>query len=160
MTHTDTPTETQQQSGATTGTQSHQMIFVNLPVADVARSREFFTALGYGFDERMCNDGGLGLVVGPNHYVMLLQRDFFAGFHDAEVAQPGQHEVLVCVSADSAAHVDDLVDRAVAAGGRQIRVEGQRDGFMYGRSYADLDGHIWEVMWMDVEKATEAGVFG
>lgn len=140
-------------------TRIHQMIFVNLPVADTQRSREFFTALGYGFNEEMCNEGALALELGPYHYGMLLQTDFFGQFHDAQVAQPGQHEVLTCLSADTREEVDDLVDRAISAGGRDVRTEEQGD-FMYGRSYADLDGHIWEIMWMDVDKARTAGVFG
>lgn len=142
-----------------TSTRTHQMIFVNLPVADPERSRAFFTALGYGFNEEMCNEGALALELGPNHYAMLLQGEFFAQFHDEEQAAPGQHEVLTCVSADSRADVDDLVDRAVEAGGRAVRTEESGD-FMYGRSYADLDGHIWEIMWMDVDKARSAGIFG
>lgn len=143
-----------------TTTRTHQMIFVNLPVADTNRSRTFFTALGYAFNEEMCQDGtALALELGPNLFAMLLQRDFFNQFHKAQLAQPGHHEVLTCLSADSREAVDDLVDRAVAAGGAQVRAEEGGD-FMYGRSYADPDGHIWEIMWMDVEKARAAGTFG
>ena len=143
----------------TTTRTRHQMIFVNLPVADVARSREFFTALGYGFDEEMCNDGALALELGPDHYAMLLSRDFFAQFHNGPVAEPGQVEVLTCLSAASRDEVDAVVDAAVAAGGRQVRREEYGD-HMYGRSYSDLDGHVWEIMWMDVEGARQAGAFG
>lgn len=140
-------------------TRTHEMIFVNLPVADIARSREFFAALGYRFDEKMCNGEALAVELGPQHYAMLLRHDFFAQFHGGRAADPDQHEVLTCVSADSRTDVDDLVDRAVAAGGLDVRTE-QGSDFMYGRSYADLDGHIWEIMWMDVEAATAAGTFG
>lgn len=146
-------------SEQTVRTRVHQMIFVNLPVADPQRSREFFTSLGYGFNEEMCNEGALALELGPHHYGMLLQTDFFGQFHDAQVAQPGQHEVLTCLSAETRQEVDDLVDRAISAGGRAVRTEEQGD-FMYGRSYADLDAHIWEIMWMDLDKARTAGVFG
>lgn len=146
-------------SDSTVRTRVHQMIFVNLPVADPQRSREFFTSLGYGFNEEMCNEGALALELGPNHYAMLLQTEFFGRFHDQQVAQPGQHEVLTCLSADSRAEVDNLVDRAISAGGRDVRTEEYGD-FMYGRSYADLDGHIWEIMWMDVDQARAAGTFG
>ena len=135
------------------------MIFVNLPVADVARSREFFTALGYGFDEEMCNDQGLALELGPDHYAMLLSGEFFARFHDQQVAVPGQVEVLTCLSAASREEVDAVVDAAMAAGARQVRKEEYGD-YMYGRSYSDLDGHVWEIMWMDVEGARQAGAFG
>ncbi len=134
---------------------THEMVFVNLPVADVRRSREFFTSLGYAFDEQLSNETCLGLRLGPTSWAMLLEREFFARFHAEEVAERGHHEVLVCVSAESREQVDDLVDRAVAAGGSPVRKDEGGD-VMYGRSYADLDGHIWEVMWMDVA-AFEAG---
>ena len=147
------------QSTQTTQTTRHQMIFVNLPVADVARSREFFTSLGYRFDEEMCNDQGLALELGPDHYAMLLSREFFSQFHDRPVAEAGTLEVLTCLSAGSREEVDRVVDAAVAAGGRQVRKEEYGD-YMYGRSYADLDGHVWEIMWMDVEGARRAGAFG
>ncbi|MDO5698033.1 MAG: glyoxalase [Dermatophilus congolensis] len=143
----------------TTATVEHHMVFVNLPVADLARSREFFTAIGYTFDERMCDGNALGLQLGPNIYAMLLGREFFATFHNAETATPGKHEVLTCLSAGSREEVDAIVDRAVAAGGTQVNAT-EQGGFMYGRSYADLDGHIWEILWMDVTGATDAGVFG
>jgi len=146
-------------SSTETQARTHQMIFVNLPVADPARSREFFTALGYGFNEEMCNEQALAMELGPNLFAMLLHRDFFAQFHDASVAGHGQHEVLTCLSAGSRNEVDDLVDRAVQAGGRAVRTDEQGD-FMYGRSYADPDGHIWEIMWMDLDKARAAGTFG
>ena len=142
-----------------TATRNHQMIFVNLPVADPARSREFFESLGYGFNEQMCNGEAVALELGPNHYAMLLRHEFFAGFHDEKTAEPNQREVLTCLSADSRADVDDLVDRAIAAGGRQIRADENGD-YMYGRTYADLDSHVWEIMWMDLEGAQAAGAFG
>lgn len=142
-----------------TSTRTHQMVFLNLPVADPQRSREFFEALGYGFNDEMCDRNAVAVELGPNHYAMLLQTDFFAQFHDAKQAQPGHHEVLTCLSAESRADVDDLVDRAVAAGGRNIRTEENGD-YMYGRSYVDLDDHIWEIMWMDMDKAREANAFG
>lgn len=140
-------------------TRTHQMIFVNMPVASLARSREFFTALGYAFDERMCNEQGLGLQLGPNIYAMLLTHDFFATFHDGRPAAPDQREALICLSMESADEVDRLVDAAVSVGGTEPRQPMTTD-FMHGRSYVDLDGHVWEIMWMDVEKATEAGVLG
>lgn len=143
----------------TSSTTRHQMVFINLPVADVQRSREFFTAMGYGFNEEMCDERGLALELGPDHYAMLLRTDFFGQFHNAEVAKPGQVEVLTCLSADSREEVDELIDRAVGAGGTEIRREAGGD-FMYDGSYTDLDGHIWEIMWMDVDKARAAGTFG
>lgn len=131
----------------------HQLIFVNLPVSDLERSRTFFSDLGYTFNEEFSDDRALCLELGPTLHAMLLRRDFFASFHDAEVASSGTVETLLCLSADSRAAVDDLVDRAVAAGGREGR--GEDHGFMYGRSYADPDGHIWEIMWMDPAAARQ-----
>lgn len=155
MTTTDT-TATDPSAEART---SHPMIFVNLPVADIDASRKFFTAVGYGFDEKMCNGEALALELGPSLYAMLLRRDFFARFHTATTADPGHHEVLTCLAAGSAEEVDRIVDAAVAAGGKDLRTE-QEGEWMYGRSYTDLDGHIWEIMWMDVAAATAAGAFG
>ena len=136
----------------------HQMIFVNLPVADPLASKRFFGALGYSFNEEMCDDQRCTAVeLGPNIYAMLLRRDFFDSFHDDQ-SRPGEREALLCLSAEDRAHVDRLADSAVDAGGRVIRAEGT--GFMYGKSFEDIDGHIWEVMWMDVVAARDAGAFG
>jgi uncharacterized protein len=135
----------------------HQLIFVNLPVADLARSRAFFTQLGYPFNEDFCDGDALCLRLGPTIHVMLLRQDFFAGLHDRPAAPPGSVETLLCLSAESRESVDALVDRAVLAGGADVRREDH--GFMYGRSYSDLDGHVWELMWMD-PRAGEGGPHG
>ncbi|MFK5634409.1 MULTISPECIES: VOC family protein [unclassified Ornithinimicrobium] len=125
----------------------HQLIFVNLPVADLARSRAFFGGLGYTFNEDFCDERGLCLELGPTLHAMLLTQDFFARFHDGRTAGPGTVETLLCLSADSRGAVDSIVDRAVALGGADVRTEDE--GFMYGRSYSDPDGHIWEILWME-----------
>lgn len=125
----------------------HQLLFVNLPVADLARSRAFFTQLGYRFDDAFCDGESLCLRLGPAHFAMLLRADLFADFHDQPSAPPGAVESVLCLTADSREQVDALVDRAVLAGGRDVRRSDL--GFLYGRSYSDLDGHVWEVMWMD-----------
>lgn len=130
------------------GAAVHQLIFVNLPVADVGASRRFFTDAGYTFNEQFCDDKSSCMVLGDSHYAMLLHREFFGGFTDKPVSDArATTEVLVCLSAGSRQEVDALVDRAVEAGGTEGRSEDH--GFMYGRSYADLDGHIWEILWMD-----------
>lgn len=129
----------------------HQLIFVNLPVVDLARSRAFFTRLGYLFDEDFCDGDALCLRLGPSIYAMLLREEFFGRFHDRRTAPAGSVETLLCLSADSREDVDALVDRAVLAGGRDVRTEDL--GFMYGRSYSDPDGHVWEIMWMDPRAA-------
>lgn len=133
----------------------HQMIFVNLPVADLARSRAFFTALGYRFNEQFCDpERALCLALGDNIYAMLLKPEFFATFTPNGVSTGG-NEALLAVSADSREQVDRLADAAIAAGGTEVRREDQ--GFMYGRSYADPDGHVWELMWMDPTVAAAGG---
>ena len=136
----------------------HQLIFVNLPVADLARSRAFFTELGYTFNEDFCDGSALCLELGPTLHAMLLQTDFFASFHDRPVAPAGVVEALLCLSAPTRESVDLLVERAVAAGGTAVRTEDH--GVMYGRSYADPDGHIWEIMWMQDVAAASATTGG
>lgn len=131
----------------------HQLIFVNLPVADLGRSREFFTQVGYTFNEDFCDGSALCLELGPTLHAMLLERDFFATFHQGPAAPAGSVGALMCLSAGSRAEVDAVVDRALAVGGTPVRTEDH--GWMYGRSYADPDGHIWEIMWMDM--AVDAG---
>lgn len=132
----------------------HQMIFVNLPVADLGASRRFFTDLGYGFNEKFCDGNALCLVLGETAFAMLLRRDFFATFTSKAVADGhATAETLLALSADSRATVDAIVDRAVAAGGTEGKTEDH--GFMYGRSYGDLDGHVWEIIWMDPQAAQD-----
>lgn len=124
-------------------------MFVNLPVADLQKSIAFFADLGFSFNPQFSDDNATCMVIGAESYVMLLVRDFFQGFTDKRVADASaETEVLVCLSADSREEVDDLCERALAAGAQPSR-EPMDEGFMYGRSFADLDGHIWEIMWMD-----------
>lgn len=125
----------------------HQMIFVNLPIEDVDRSRAFFTAVGYTFNEEFSDERALCLELGPTLFAMLLQRDFFDSFHDGPTADPGSIGLLIGLSANSRQEVDAIVDQAIAAGGKEGRAEDH--GWMYGRAYRDPDGHLWEVMWMD-----------
>lgn len=131
----------------------HKMIFVNLPVRDPDASRAFFAALGYTFNEAYCDDNALCLELGESLFAMLLKREFFASFTPREVADATTAtEVLVALSVSERADVDRLIEQAIAAGGTEAR-EPQDHGFMYGRSYADLDGHIWEIMWTDPQAA-------
>jgi len=126
-----------------------RMIFVNLPVSDLRRSIDFFTQLGFTFDPRFTDERATCLVVNDQAYVMLLVNDFFGSFHDRQVADTTTHaEVLLCVSAESRTDVDDLVDRALELGAAPSTWK-EDQGFMYGRSFEDLDGHIWEVMYLD-----------
>jgi uncharacterized protein len=126
----------------------HKQIFVNLPIADMAKSKAFFTALGYSFDPNFTNDQGASLVLGENLYAMLLVREFFATFIDKPIADAHKStEVLVCVSCDSREQVDSLVAKAIAAGGKAPR-KPQDHGFMYAHGFEDLDGHLWELVHM------------
>jgi predicted lactoylglutathione lyase len=127
-----------------------RMIFVNLPVADLATSRAFFGALGFSFNEQFCDDNAVCVVVADNIFVMLLRREFFATFLNDEVADATRTtEVLTCLSADSREEVDTMVRTAVESGGKPWK-DAFADGPMYGGSFQDPDGHVWEVMHMDL----------
>lgn len=126
-----------------------QMIFVNLPVADLDRSKEFFGALGYSFNPQFTDDNAACMVISDTIYAMLLVKPFFATFIDKPISDAHESvEVLIALMCDSRDAVDALVDKAVAAGGREYR-EPNDMGFMYMRVFNDLDGHRWEIGWMD-----------
>lgn len=126
-----------------------RLLFLNLPVADLAASRAFFGALGFDFDEKFCDEGAACMVVSEQAYVMLLQRDRFAEFVTRPLADPAAETALTaCVSAADRAEVDSLAAAALAAGASPAK-DPQDYGFMYQRSFHDLDGHLWEVAWMD-----------
>jgi predicted lactoylglutathione lyase len=129
-----------------------QMIFVNLPVANVAASTAFYEAIGFRKDERFCDASGSCMVLSDTICVMALSRERFADFTKKEIVDPKtQVQTLLCISRDNREAVDAIVDSAVAAGGSADPGPKQdMGGFMYGRSFEDLDGHVWEPMWMDV----------
>ena len=125
-----------------------------IPVADLERSKEFFASLGFSFNPLFGDESAACMLVGEQAFVMLLTHDKFAQFTPKRIADAHEtSEALICISADSREEVDQITDKALAAGGREPR-EKQDHGFMYGRSFEDPDGHIWEVMWMDVATAT------
>jgi predicted lactoylglutathione lyase len=127
----------------------NKQIFVNLPVQDLDRSKAFFEALGYHFNPQFTNENGACLVIAEGSiHAMLLTRAYFETFIDKPLAQA--HEatgVLICLSCESRAEVDALVAKALAAGGCTPRPP-QDHGFMYGHAFEDLDGHLWELVWM------------
>jgi len=126
-----------------------RQIYVNLPVKDLKRSLAFFTALGFGFEPKFTNDNAACMILGENIFVMLLVERFFKTFTKKALCDAKKStEVLVCLSCDSRAHVTDLVSKATAAGGTIPR-EPQDHGFMYGHAFEDLDGHIWELIYME-----------
>jgi uncharacterized protein len=124
-------------------------IFVNLPVSDLAASVGFFTALGYTFDARFTDDTATCMIVADNIFVMLLTHDKFRTFTPNPICDARKStEVLVCLSCESRDQVDSLVRKAVAAGGTEYK-EPEDHGFMYGHGFQDLDGHIWELVYME-----------
>lgn len=134
-----------------------KLIFVNLPVADLKRATAFYEAIGARKNEQFCDDTASCMVFSETIHAMLLTHDKFRQFTPKAIADAKTtSEVLICVSAESRAAVDEILDKAQAAGGGIDPGPKQDYGFMYGRSFEDLDGHIWEVMWMDPEAAMAA----
>ncbi|MBV9881722.1 MAG: VOC family protein [Sphingomonadaceae bacterium] len=133
-----------------------KLIFVNLPVADLPAAKAFYEAIGATNNPMFTDDTAACMVLSDVIHVMLLTHDKFAQFTPKRIADAhATSEVLICISADSREAVDEIADKALAAGGREPR-EKQDYGFMYGRSFEDPDGHIWEPMWMDLAAATQA----
>lgn len=134
-----------------------QMIFVNLPVTDIARSRAFYAALGLTFDERFCTGEALMANLSDEIRLMLLRRDHFASFTTKAVADPRQTaSALISLSRDSRAAVEETMARALAAGGTDNGDVHEMGDYMYGRSFSDPDGNGFGLMWMDVERAMAA----
>ena len=125
-------------------------IFVNLAVKDIDRSVQFFTKLGFTFDPRFTDEQATCMIVSDEAFVMLLVEGRFQDFTKKELADPArQTEAIMAVSAESRTQVDELADTALASGGSAANEPIDMDGFMYGRSFQDPDGHLWEVVWMD-----------
>jgi predicted lactoylglutathione lyase len=130
-------------------------IYVNLPIKNMERTKAFFSSLGFGFNPQFTNEQGACMVVADDIYVMLLVESFFQTFTAKPIADASKvTEVLVCLSCESRAKVDELVAKAVAAGGKAPRAP-QDHGFMYGHGFEDLDGHIWELAYMDPNASPE-----
>ena len=134
-----------------------KLIFVNLPVNDLGRATAFYEAIGAEKNEQFCDGTASCMVFSETIHAMLLTHDKFRQFTPKAIADArNTSEVLICISADSREAVDEMVERAGPAGGKVDPSPKQDYGFMYGRSFEDPDGHIWEVMWMDVEAAKSA----
>lgn len=124
-------------------------IFVNLAVRDLEKSKAFFSKLGFEFNPKFTDDKAACMVLSEDGYVMLLTEPFFRGFTKRPPADTSKvTEALIALSCDSRAEVDEMVRRAIDGGGKHA-MDPQDHGFMYGWSFYDLDGHHWEVMWMD-----------
>jgi uncharacterized protein len=131
----------------------HKQIFVNLPVRDIERTRVFFASLGFTFNPQFSSDQALSMEIGENIYAMLLLESFFKTFTKKPLADATRStEVLVCLSCESRAEVDQLVAKAVAAGAATPNAP-QDLGFMYGHGFEDLDGHLWELVYMNPQAA-------
>jgi len=127
-------------------------IFINLPVRDLKRSKEFFAKLGFEFNPQFTDDKAACMVISNEASAMLLVEPFFKTFTKKEVSDAAkQTEAILALSCDSRAEVDDMVKKAVAAGGKHA-MDPTDHGFMYGWSFYDIDDHHWEVLWMDAKQ--------
>ena len=132
-----------------------KMIFVNLPVTDIKRATAFYESVGAVKNDQFCDDSTSCMVFSDTIFAMIMTHDKFRQFTPKAVADARtSSEVLICLSADSREDVDAIVEKAGSAGGTLDPGPKQDFGFMYGRSFEDPDGHIWEIMWMDVAAAT------
>jgi predicted lactoylglutathione lyase len=133
------------------------MIFVNLPVEDLERSKRFYEAIGARNEPKFSNDAAAMMVLSDTISVMLLTKPFYSTFTKKPIADPhNSSQVLLCVSCDSPAEVDRFVEAAASNGGKADPGPKQdMGGMMYGRSFEDPDGHHWEPMWMDPQMAEQ-----
>lgn len=134
-----------------------RMIFVNLPVEDLERSKRFYEAIGARYEPKFSNEAAAMMVISDTIHVMLLTKPFYATFSGKPIADAHtSSQVLLCVSCESATEVDKLVEVAAANGGKADPGPKQEmGGMMYGRSFEDPDGHHWEPMWMDPQMAEQ-----
>jgi predicted lactoylglutathione lyase len=134
-----------------------KLIFVNLPVSDLPRATAFYEAIGAKKNEQFCDATASCMVFSETIHAMLLTHEKFRQFTPKKIVDAkDSSEVLICISSEDRQSVDATVEKAGPAGGKIDPTPKQDYGFMYGRSFEDPDGHIWEVMWMDVEAAKRA----
>ena len=123
-------------------------IFINMPIADLKRSVDFFTELGFTFNPQFTSEDTTCMLVGPNIFAMLLERDRFTGFIDKPVADSSSSEVILSLGCESPDEVRKLAEAAFALGARKVS-EIDDKGFMISWGFEDLDGHLWDLFWMD-----------
>lgn len=124
-------------------------MFVNLPVKDLNKSVAFFTKLGFTFNAQFTDENATCMIISEDSFVMLLVEKFFQGFTKKPISDASKStECIIALSADSRAQVDELADKALQAGGSKT-IAAADQGFMYSRAFQDIDGHMWEVMYMD-----------
>lgn len=126
-----------------------KQIFVNMPVKNLEATMAFYTKLGFQFNMQFTDEKAACMIIEDNIYVMLLLEEFFTTFTKKDIADAGKTtEMILALSADSIADVDEMVEKAVAAGGKSY-LPAQDHGWMYARSFEDIDGHMWETLYMD-----------
>ncbi len=125
-------------------------IFVNLPVENLKRSVDFFTALGFSFNAQFTDETSTCMLVGDNIFVMLLEHAKFSSFIDKNIAPKNSTEAILAFGCDSAEHVRSLTSKAIELGARQIN-PAEDMGFMFSWGFEDLDGHLWDLFWMNPE---------
>lgn len=124
-------------------------IFLNLPVRDLNKTIEFFTKLGFKFNPQFTDENATCMIVGEDIFVMLLVEKFFRTFTKKEISDTSKNtEMIVALSMENKEKVDQMINKVVQAGGKESR-EAQDHGWMYGRSFEDINGHLWEVFYMD-----------
>jgi predicted lactoylglutathione lyase len=129
-----------------------RMLFLNLPVTDVSAATSFYTGLGFGVNEMFSDEQTTSIVISDTLVVMLLARSRFQDFVNGEVGDPHEStQAIFCLSAESPQEVDELVSKALAGGGKPWK-DLMQDGPMYGHSFTDPDGHVWEVLHMDMSQ--------
>jgi len=130
-------------------------IYVNLPVKNLEKTKDFFSKLGFTFNPAFTDKNAACMIIGENIYAMLIVEEFFKTFTKKKISNAKRStEVLLALSAQDRKKVDELLDKAIAYGGREAR-EPQDYGWMYGRSFEDVDGHIWEIIYMDESKRVQ-----
>jgi len=126
-----------------------KQIFINLPIKDLNKTKEFFKKMGFTFNPKFTDENAACMIIGKNIFAMLLVEKFFKSFTKKEISNYKKNaEVINALAVESKEKVDEIITKAVKAGGKEPR-EAQNHGWMYGRSFEDIDGHLWEVFFMD-----------
>ena len=132
-----------------------KQIYVNLPVKNLNKSKEFFSKLGFTFNSKFTDENAACMIIGENIFVMLLLEKFFKSFINKEISNAKKStEVLLAITVENRKKVDEIIKKAIESGAIETR-EPQDHGWMYGRAFEDLDGHVWEIFYMDESKMPE-----
>ncbi|MGV3466296.1 MAG: VOC family protein [Heyndrickxia sp.] len=130
--------------------------YINLPVKDLNRTKEFFSKIGFEFDPQFSDEKAVCMIINENTFAMMLVESYFETFVSKPVADvPSAAHAIIALSAESREHVDELADKALSSGGKQTK-EPADHGFMYVRSFEDINGHLWEIAYMDVNAFSQS----